>query len=67
MIINDIQRLLAYAEVGEDIFEDVVGGDAAGDFGKGGDGAADILGKKFLRDAAIKRRNCGCHIVMCAS
>ena len=43
MIINDIQRLLAYAEVGEDGVEDVVGGDFASDFTEVVDYAADIL------------------------
>ena len=43
MIANDKVFLLADAEVCEDIFEDVVGGYAAGDFGKGGDCSADIL------------------------
>ena len=43
MIINDIQRLLAYAEVGKDGVEDVVGGDLASDLAKVVDNTADVL------------------------
>ncbi len=43
MIINDIQRLLADAEFGEDGLEDVGGGDFAGDFAEVVDDVADIL------------------------
>ena len=43
MIINDIQRLLADAEFGEDGLEDVVGGDVAGDFSEVVEGLANVL------------------------
>ena len=38
-----ISLLFAYAEVGEDIFQNIVVGDVAGDFGEGVDCRADIL------------------------
>ena len=43
MIINDIQRLLADAEFGEDGVEDVVGGDVAGDLAQVVEGLANVL------------------------
>ena len=47
MIINDIQRLLSDAEVGEDGVEDVVGGDFAGDLAKVVDNTADVLAQQI--------------------
>jgi hypothetical protein len=44
MIINDIQRLLADAEAGEDGGEDVLGGDGAGDFSEVVECLAYVLG-----------------------
>ena len=55
------------AEVGEDVAEDVVGGDAAGDFGEGGDGGADILGQELLRDARLQGAECRLDIVVSAA
>lgn len=49
MIINDIQRLLADAEVGEDVVEDVVGGDFASDFAEVVKDAANIRTDKIRR------------------
>ena len=43
MIINDIQRLLADAEFGEDVLEDVVGGDFARDLAEVVEYLADIF------------------------
>ena len=61
------EGLFPDAEVGEDVAEDVVGGDAAGDFGEGGDSGADILGQELLRDARLQGAECRLDIVVSAA
>ena len=47
MIANDKVFLLAYAEVGKDGVEDVVGGDFASDLAKVVDNTADVLAQQI--------------------
>ena len=51
-------NLFPDAEFREDVAEDFVGGDFAGDFAEGVDGRADVLGEHFRRYAVGKSRDC---------
>ena len=55
MIASDKVILLADAEFGEDAFEDVVGGDVAGDFAEMANDAADVLANQVAREVHSKR------------
>ena len=50
----NIRLLFSDAELGEDLAEDFVGGDLAGDGAEGGEGGAEVLRQEVGGDAAVE-------------